>query len=184
MYKLMGMGLAAVAFIATAILFDQLIARGFLETCVPGAIAAYFTYNYFAKKDAEELMKILNPPVEVWPVPFPVAWGCIKDVLDTATIATGVGGASTWRIQREDDSRGLITAQLNFSEHVGGPTTGQVHPRTVGANATLTAEGGSTRVLIQYQVFSPMGEGTVKKIVQDTHAAFQRTMIENKDRGQ
>lgn len=180
MYKLLGMVLAAIAFIATAIFMDQLIARGFLETCIPGAIAAGLTYSYFAKKDAEELAKVLNPPADIWPVPFPVAWGCIRDVLDTATISTGVGGSSTWRIQREDDSRGLITAQINFNENLGG----QVYPRSIGANATLTAEGSSTKVAIQYQVFSPMGETTVKKIVEETHAAFQRTMIENKDRGQ
>ena len=172
MYRLIGIGAAIVAFLATAILVDQLIARGFLETCVPGGIAAYFTYQYFAKKDNEELQKLLNPPAEVWAMSLPVAWGTIRDVLDSCKVQTGVSGQSGWRVTKEDDSRGIIGAEINFSQYLGG-AQGQVVPRNVGVTAILTPEGSSTKVHLTYSCFSPMGAGTVKEIVAQTHAAFQ-----------
>ncbi len=174
------MGAAVVAGLAVAIFISQCIASGFIETVGPGVIAGYLVWKHFAKKADAQLLELLNPPAEVWPVPLPIAWGCIRDVLDSASIATGTGGSSNWRVQKEDDSRGLIIAQLNFSELLGGATNATVHPRTVKVEATLTPEGSSTKVLLQYQVFSPMGEGTVSKIVAETHQAFKNVMEANK----
>lgn len=178
MYRLIGIGAAIVAFLATAIFVDQLIARGFLETCVPGGIAAYFTYKYFAKKDNEELQRLLNPPAEVWPMPLPVAWGTIRDVLDSCKIQSGVSGQSNWRVAKEDDSRGIIAAEINFSQYLGG-AQGQVVPRNIGVTALLTPEGSSTKVQLNYTCFSPMGAGFVKQVLADTHAAFTTAMNAN-----
>ncbi len=180
MYKLIGMVGGVAAGLAVAIFVSQCIASGFLETVVPGGIVGYLVWSHFAKKADAQLQELLHPPDEVWPVPLPIAWGCIKDVLDNASIATGTGGTSNWRIKKEDDSRGIIRSQLNFSEMLGGPTTGQVHPRTVEVEAILTPEGSSTKVHLQYDVFSPMGEGTVSKIVAQTHQAFKNVMEANK----
>lgn len=179
MYRLMGMGLAVVAFLATAIFVDQLIARGFLETCIPGGIAAYFTYKYFAKKDDEELQKVMHPPAEVWPMSLPVAWGTIRDVLDSCKVQTGTSGQSGWRVTKEDDSRGIISAEINFSQMLGAGANSQVVPRTIGVTAILTPEGSSTKVELTYNCFSPMGAGTVKQMIADTHAAFQKAKNAN-----
>jgi len=176
MYTVVGMGAAVAAFFAAAMFMGAFVAQGFVETIVPGLFAGYFAFQYFKKKDDEELLQLLNPPAETWAVSLPVAWGCIKDVLDTASIATGVGGATSWRIQKEDDSRGLIQAQLNFQEQVGGPATGVVHPRSITLTAQVTPDTAGTRVEIHYQVFSPMGAGTVKQIIHSTQESIRRSL--------
>lgn len=178
-YRLAGIGAAIGAFFVAGIFTDQLIFHG-PGTALVGGVAAWFTWKYFIKKEQEDLTKLLNPPAETWAMPLPVAWGTIRDVLDGAKVSTGVSGTSGWRIDKEDDSRGIISAQLNFSEHVGGPTTGQVLPRTVSVSAQLTPEGSSTKIQFTYNVFSPMNYETVKKIVSDTHSAFGNTAQINK----
>ena len=177
--RLAGLLAAIGAFFGAAIFTDQLIYHG-PATALVGAVAAWFAWQHFSKKEQADLTKILNPPPETWAVPLPVAWGTIKDVLDGSKISTGVSGTNSWRIDKEDDSRGIISAQLNFSEHVGGPTTGQVMPRTVSVLAQLTPEGSNTKVQFTYNVFSPMNANAVKQIVSDTHSAFNKTAQINK----
>lgn len=182
MYQMMGIGAAIVAFLATAIFVDQLIARGFLETCIPGGIAAFFAYQYFAKKDQEEMQKLLNPPPEVWNMPLPVAWGTIKDVLDASRIQSGVSGQAGWRITKEDDSRGIICAEVSFSQYLGG-AEGKVVPRSIGVTAILKPEGAATKVELSYNCFSPMGAGAVKQMITQAHAAFMQAKDANSNKG-
>ncbi|HIN67468.1 MAG TPA: hypothetical protein EYM95_22735 [Candidatus Obscuribacterales bacterium] len=179
-WRLAGLGGGFLAFFAVNIFISAFIVQGFVETFVPGAIAAWFTWKWCTDKEKAELMKLLNPPEETWQVPLPVAWGTIRDVLDTSKVHTGTGGTSGWRVQKEDDSRGIIQAQLSFSEQVGGITNAQVLPRTVEIQAFLKADGGTTKVETHYQVFSPMNFEKVRMIVTETQKELSAAAERNK----
>jgi hypothetical protein len=179
MYTVTGMVAAVVAFFVVGVAYDQLVEHSG-TSFVAGAIAAYFAYQYFKKKDDQELEKLLHPPAEVWPVPLPIAWGSIRDVLDSAMVVTGSGGSSKWRVQKEDDSRGIMSAQLNFNQMLGGATSAQVVPRTIVCDVQFTAQGSATKVDITYQAVSPMGAGVVKQIIDETQKAFTASMNANK----
>lgn len=184
-WQSVGIAAAFVAFFAVAFFVNAFIARGFLETCIPGGIAAYFTWKYFDKKDTAELQKLMNPPEEIWPVPLPVAWGSVKDVLATSGVDTRESGRQNWQLQREDQSRGIIQAQLNFSEGLAGPHgQKQMAPRSIGLTVVLApdpAGSSGTRVKFTYQVFSQLSILSVKKIIDETNKQFPKTMIGNKE---
>lgn len=95
-------------------------------------------------------------------------------------VVTGAGGSSKWHVQKEDDSRGIIAAQLNFNQMLGSATNPQIVPRTIICNAQFTPEGSSTKVDITYQAVSPMGPGQVKHIIDETQKAFTASMNANK----
>lgn len=179
-WRLIGFGGAFVAFFAVNIFISAFIVQEFLFTTVPGGIAAWYIWKFCMGKETAELETLLNPPEETWPVSLPVAWGTIRDVLDTSKVHTGAGGTSGWRVQREDDSRGLILAQLTFNEQVGG-LNGQVHPRTVEVQALLRPEGSSTVVKTNYRVFSPMNFDRVRTIVSDTQNELTEAAQRNKE---
>lgn len=176
----MGIVAAVVAFLVVGIAYDQLIEHGG-TSFFAGLVGAFFAWQYCQKKENEELQKILNPAPEVWPVSLPIAWGSIRDVLDSAMVVTGSGGSSRWRLQKEDDSRGLISAQLSFNQMLGSATSPQMVPRTVVCNVTLTPQGSSTKVDVTYQAISPMGAGVVKRIIDDTQKAFTASMNANRE---
>jgi hypothetical protein len=173
------MGAAAVAFIVVAVAWDQLMEHSPMSF-VAGAVAAFFAYQHFKKKDDQELEKLQQPPAEVWPVPLPIAWGSIRDVLDSAMVVTGAGGSAKWRVQKEDDSRGIISAQLNFNQTLGSGTSSQVVPRTIVCDVQFTPQGSSTKVDITYKAVSPSGAGVVKSIMDQTQKAFTESMNANK----
>jgi hypothetical protein len=179
MYTITGMGAAAVAFIVVAVAWDQLMEHSPMSF-VAGAVAAFFAYQHFKKKDDQELEKILHPPAEVWPVPLPIAWGAIKDVLDSSMVVTGQGSPSKWHVTKEDDSRGIITAQLNFNQQLGTATNPKLEPRTIVCDVQFTPEGSTTKVNITYQTVSPSGAGMVKSIIDQTQKGFTASMNANK----
>lgn len=179
-WRLLGLGGAVLAFFAVNIFVSAFIVQGFLETTVPGAIAAFFAWKWCTKNEEKQLLTLLNPPEETWDVPLPVAWGTIRDVLDTSKVHTGTGGTHGWRVEKEDDSRGIIQAQLSFNEQVGGMTNVQVLPRTVQIQAFLKADGGSTKVETHYAVFSPMNYERVKTIVTETQKELSAAAARNK----
>ena len=177
-WRLIGLVGSVGAFFVVAIFISQLIASGFLETVVPGVIAGYFVFQYCIDREMKELKETLNPPEETWPVPLPIAWGTIKDVLDTAKVTTGTSGTCGWKVQKEDDSRGLIIALLQWNEQVGG-MSGQILVRTVELTANLTPEGSSTKVKTEYKVFSPMNFNAVRQVVMQTQSQLTADAARN-----
>ena len=143
----------AVAFFVSAFSFWG---RGFLETCIPGAAAAYFTYKYFEKKDKDVMAKLLTPPDQVWPVPLPIAWGTVKDVLCSTGVETRESGRQNWKMLQEDKSRGLLRGQLDFAEGVAGQGGEKaMAPRSIGLTVILSPDpAGSegTKVKMSYQI--------------------------------
>lgn len=180
-WRLLGLGGAILAFLVVNIFISAFIIQGFLETTVPGAIAAWFAWKWCIDKEKGDLEKLVNPPEEIWPVPFPVAWGTVKDVLGTSKVHTGTGGTSGWRVEKEDDSRGIIQAQLTFNEQLGGVTNIQIVPRTVEIQAILTAVGGTTKVQTAYRIFSPMNFERVRTIVAETQKELTEAAHRNKE---
>ena len=180
-WRLVGIGGGFLAFCAVNIFISAFIAQGFLITFVPGCFAFWWIWKKCTDKEKQELDTIMNPPEETWPVPLPVAWGTIKDVLDSAKVHTRHAGTSGWRVQKEDDSRGLITAQLNFTEQVGGLTNAQMLPRTVEISAILKPDGSNTKVETHYQVFSPMNFNRVREIVSYTQKNLREAANKSKE---
>ena len=178
--RALGLLAAIAAFFVALGLIGNFITSGFFPCMIGASAAAWGTWKWFLKKEQEQLNNLLNPPAQVWNMPLPIAWGTIHDVLNAAKMQTGMGGVSSWRIEQADDSRGLIAAVLNYSEHVGGPTSGQVMPRTVHVSLALVPEGANTKVQANYQVFSAMNYDSVRKVVTDTQAAFNSRAIASK----
>ena len=126
--------------------------------------------------------KLCHPEEETWPVRLPIAFGCIADVLRSTGIATGASGNSKWNPDKEDQERGLIEATLNFQESLGAGRTAQVYARTIKIVAELTPEdGNSTKVKFEFEVFSPMGAGTVRGLIKRTLELFRGAVDKNKE---
>jgi len=137
-----------------------------------GGAAALWVWKYFDDKYKAELAALLSPPAEVWPLPMPAAWTCIKNVLAVAHVETGVSGVSNWHIQQEDTTTGTIQAQLNFQQALGSPTQPNILRRSITLNARLTPEGDGTKVEFSYQIFSPSGTGLVESVIKTTQASM------------
>lgn len=166
-WRLIGLVGGFIAFVAVNVFFGAFVGSSFLISFVPGCIAAWFIWKKCTEKEVTEINQSLNPPTETWPVPIPVAWGTVKDVLESSKIHTRHAGTSIWKVLKEDDSRGIIQAQMSFTEQVGGMTNAQTLPRTVEVSIFLKPDGANTIVETHYQIFSPMNSQRVKEIVDD-----------------
>lgn len=142
---------------------------GLIGACV----AAYFAWKHFDDKYKAGLKSLLNPPSELWPLSMPTAWSCVKDVLSTAHMETGVSGISNWRIVNEDNTKGVIQAQLSFQQALGSPTQPNIVARSIMLFALLYPEGDGTRVEIRYEILSPMGTGMVEQMIKTTQASLK-----------
>ena len=142
--------------------------------------AGGFTFKYFYDRDKKDLADVLNPPEEVWPVTYPVAWGSVLDVLRGSGVDTGASGRSIWNIVHEDDALGSIQAKLSFNQMLGVGRTKEVVPREIHLHVQLAAEGAATRVKCVYQIFSPMGAGMVRSLVNKAQEDFKKHMEVNK----
>lgn len=143
---------------------------GLLGACGAG----YYVLKYFGDKYKVELGAILNPPAEVWELRMEDAWLCLEDVLDTVHMQTGVSGISRWRVVSKDNNRGVLKAQIDFSQALGSPTDPKIFPRTVILDAQLSPEGASsTRVEIKYSIHSPSGDGMVKECIKTTRGSLK-----------
>ncbi len=169
-WRLIGIGGGFLAFCVVNILFSAFVGPGFLITFVPCCVAAWWIWKKCTDKEKTEINQSMNPPAETWPVPLPVAWGTVKDVLESSKVHTRHAGTSIWKVLKEDDSRGIIQAQMSFTEQVGGLTNAQVLPRTVEVSIFLKPDGSKTIVETHYQIFSPMNSQRVKEIVDDIQA--------------
>lgn len=174
----LGILLAVVAFFVVGALWYQFF--GMDLSFWAGLAAAWFTFKYFNNKDMAELKTLLNPEEQVWPVRYPVAWGCISDVLKRSGVQTGVSGTSIWTIVQEDDSRGFIQAKLIFSQILGVGQTAKTFPREIHLTIQLTAEGESTRVKMEYQMLSPSGAGMVRELIAKNQNDFKAYMEANR----
>jgi len=140
---------------------------------------AYYIWKHFEDKYKAQMFALQNPAAEVWSMPMPKAWACLKDVLSTANVQTGVSGVSNWHIQQEDTTKGFIQAQLSFKEHQGSGVQSTTMPRTVTMLANFSPEGSGTRIQITYEIFSPSGTGNVENVLKTTQELIkQRTAIE------
>lgn len=142
---------------------------GLMGACV----AAYFAWKHFDDKYKAELAALVNPPSELWPVSMPTAWSCIKDVLSTAHMQTGVSGISNWRIIQEDNTKGIIQAQMSFQQALGSPTQPSIVSRSIMLSAQLYPEGDGTRVELRFEILSPMGTGMVEQMIKTTLASLK-----------
>lgn len=174
----LGIPIAILVFLVAGAVWYQLFGMGL--SFWAGLAAGGFTFKFFYDLDKKDLARILDPPEEVWPVTYPIAWGCITDVLKGSGVDTGVSGRSVWNIVQEDDSRGFIQAKLAFNQMLGVGQTKQIVPREIHLNIKLTAEGTSTRVKCSYEVLSPMGAGMVKELVRKAQSDFRTYMEVNK----
>ena len=105
----------------------------------------------------------------------------MKDVLQSSTVV-GNGSSAAWHIQQEDDSRGIIAAQVNFSQQLGAGSQAENYPRSISCNVQLSAEGSKTRVKTSYQIVSPMGQAQVLRVIETTQLRLRELMCMNKAR--
>jgi hypothetical protein len=170
--------LAVAAFILAAALWSGFFGP---DMSLPvGAFAGFFTWKYFDDKYKKDLAALLKPPPEVWPLPMPEAWTCLKETLAGAHVQSGASGVTNWRIQQEDTTKGTLQAQINFSQSLGDPNQPKIVSRSVTLNAQLIPEGDNTRVEIEYQIFSPSGTGIVESVMKTTQASLKHQIATRK----
>lgn len=174
----LGVVLAVVVFLIVGAVWNYIF--GMALSLLVALAAAGFTFKYFYDKDQKELKKLLDPEEQVWPVPFPVAWGCIADVLKRSGVETGVSGRSNWRIVEEDDSRGYIHAKLTFQQALGAGQNTRLFAREIDLVAQLTAGESTTRVKLTYDIFSPSGAGMVRDLIAKNQNDFKAYVEVNK----
>lgn len=174
----LGIVLGVLAFLVAGALWYQIF--GMDLSFWAGLAAGGGTYWYLHKQDMEDLKKLLNPEEQVWPVRYPVAWGCISDVLKRSGVQTGVSGTSIWTIVQEDDARGFIQAKLIFSQVLGVGQNARTFPREIHLTIQLTSEGETTRVKMEYQMLSPSGAGMVRELIAKNQYDFRAYMEANR----
>lgn len=162
---LLGIFLAVVAFLVAGGIANQF--AGPLAMPIACA-AAYFTWKYFWNKDGDQMIALLNPPDKSWPANLPTVFGLIKDELTTYRYESPVGGLITYRVDATDDARGIIKAESNFSERLGGAGNYHDAKRNISLQIQLIPEGSTTRAVYKYQIFSPKGTGTIREVLRDT----------------
>lgn len=164
---LLGIVLAIVAFFVAGGISNQF--AGPLSMPIACA-AAFFTWKYFWDKDGNQMIALLNPPEKTWQANLPIAFGMIKDELDTYRFESPQAGLITYRVDATDDARGIIKAESNFSERLGGAGNYVDAKRNIALQVQLIPEGSSTRAIYKYQIFSPQGTGTIREVLRDTQA--------------
>ena len=164
----LGIPIGFLAFLFVAYLFSRSFGPGL--PFLAGAVAAWRIWWHCHQLDQERFEKILNPPAEIWAVSLPAAWGILKDVFDSSTVNLGRSGLTPWRLEKDDPTRGIMTARLNFDEVIGQERS--VYKRTIVANATLVAAGVKTCVQLKYEVFSPMGTRLIENVIATTNQEF------------
>lgn len=175
---LIGIAAAIFAFLVVGTIWSNLI-----EQSMSGMVAitaAGFVFKYFWDKDKKELAALLNPPDQVWPVPYPIAWGCIIDVLKRSGVETGVSGRSVWQVMQEDDSRGFIQAKLVFNQLLGAGEHKSTVTREIHLVVQLAAEETTTRLHFEYQMLSPSGAGVARELIKKNQDDFRTYMESNR----
>jgi hypothetical protein len=157
-----GLPVAFVVFLAVTHYLTGVVGSGM--PLFAGLIAGSAVWWFCKKLDDERFAALLNPPAFIWPVPMPVSWGVIKDAFDGTFVLRSGSGLAPWVIQREDQSRGMISALLNIHELVS-----EAQPRTIGLTAKLTPQEGGTQVELKYEVFSPADNSLVTEIIEHTN---------------
>ncbi len=164
---LLGIVMAVVAFLVAGGIANQFAG----PLSMPIACAAgFFTWKYFWDKDGNQMIALLNPPDKTWQANLPTAFGMIKDELDTYRFESPQAGLITYRVDATDDARGIIKAESNFSEHLGGAGHYVDAKRNISLQVQLIPEGSATRAVYKYQIFSPQGTGTIREVLRDTQA--------------
>jgi hypothetical protein len=69
---LIGIAAAIFAFLVVGTIWSNLIEQSM--SGIVAMAAAGFVFKYFWDKDKKELAALLNPPDQVWPVSYPIAW--------------------------------------------------------------------------------------------------------------
>jgi len=164
---LLGIILAIVAFFVAGGISNQF--AGPLSMPIACA-AAFFTWKYFNDKDGDEMLKLLSPPEQNWQTNLPTAFGMIKDELDNYRYESSQAGLITYRVDATDDARGIIKAEANFTERLGGAGNYIDAKRNLVLQVQLIPQGSSTRAVYKYQIFSPQGTGTIREVLKDTQA--------------
>ena len=175
---LIGIAAAIFAFLVVGTIWSNLIEQSM--SGIVAMAAAGFVFKYFWDKDKKELAALLNPPDQVWPVSYPIAWGCIIDVLKRSGVETGMSGRSIWQVIQEDDSRGFIQAKLVFNQLLGAGEHKTTVPREIYLVVQLAAEQASTRLHFEYQMLSPSGAGVVRELIKKNQDDFRTYMESNR----
>lgn len=159
--RFVGLPLAFITFFVGARLLSDHIGAGI--PLLVGGVLGWFVWWQFKKLDDQRLRDLLNPPAMKWHVPMPVGFGIVKDAFDGTFVLRSKSGLAPWSIQKEDQSRGIISALLNIQD-----LTGSGEPRTIGLEAKLIPDGYGTEVKLQYQIFSPTDSSLVEEIIRHT----------------
>lgn len=143
-----GLPLGFLTFLLAASLFSRLIGSGI--PLLIGLCCGWLTWRLFKYLDERRLSEVLNPPAQLWPLTMPHAWGVVREAFDGPIIMCGPGGLIPWRVLKEDRSRGLIVASLNFRELVPGSDVPQSDAGIISVTVQLTPQAEGTLVALTY----------------------------------
>lgn len=143
-----GLPLGFLTFLVSANLTSRVIGSGI--PLLIGFCCGWLTWRVFKTLDDRRLSELLNPPAQLWPLTMPQAWGIVRDAFDGPIIMCGPGGLIPWRVLKEDRSRGLIVASLNFRELVPGSEVPESDVGVISVTAQLTPEPEGTMVAFTY----------------------------------
>lgn len=185
----LGILAAAATFVLTGAIFYWM-GWGPNDCAIPAFIAGCAAYLYCAKKDVLELRGLCNPPEELWPISLPHAWGTVIEVLRQNGYESQDVGLRTWEDIKEDDSRGIITAVLRFTEKhfpleldINKATEGQMVQRGISIKVTFVPDEATdgTKVTFVYTPHMQKGDNTaVRNVIRNMRSKFPQTMLINK----
>lgn len=143
-----GLPLGFLTFLLAASLFSRFIGSGI--PLLIGLCCGWLTWRLFKSLDERRLAELLNPPAQLWQLPMTLAWGAVREAFDGPIIMCGPGGLIPWRVLKEDRSRGLIVACLNFRELVPGTESNLPDSGLISVTAQLTPQAEGTLVALTY----------------------------------
>lgn len=183
----LGILAAGVAFACVGTLFYWGFNWGSNEAVIPAAIAGCVAYLNCPKKDVLELRALCNPPEELWPISLPHAWGTVIEVLRQNGYESQDVGLRTWEDIKEDDSRGIITAVLRFTDKhyaleldINKATEGQMIQRGISIKVTFVPDEATdgTKVTFVYTPHMQKGDNTaVRNVIKNMRKKFPKTML-------
>lgn len=153
--RVIGIVFGTLAFFAAGIIVNALGFPGnisLLSSCA----AAYFTWRYYRNHDEAEIQQLLAGRQQLWQLPYPVAYGSIKDAIARVKIALPRGAVSSWSIVKEDDREGIIIALISMQERYSSIGHEFSVPVTVACKFKLEPDGESTKVMWDYEAHCPL----------------------------